>query len=315
MLEISNNSSSIMRSCQMKYKWYYIDGLKPVKKSHSLSLGSLLHQSFEMFYNGFTIIDVVKYIGDTMDEEISKASPTEIEDLTIIKYTAVGMWLHCPLKLDGFTKIEPEKEFRVTVPGMRGAVYVGKIDGLVTDLKGKLWIRELKSTSLPFQMFEAKTRQAAQTTGYVWAMRKMGIPVVGIIYDYIKKPLLRKGVKEDMHQFGKRIMEDYRTRPDIYYKRHPSYRTNEDLIIFENDLRNVAHDIRKRSKDNRWHHNTDQCWNYNSQCQYYPICFQQKPDSLTLQLLYEQKDTTNKGGSNGGREERSDGAGSSDGDS
>lgn len=305
MLEISNNSSSIMRSCQMKYKWYYIDGLKPVKKSSSLSLGSLLHQSFEMFYNGFNIIDVVKYIADTMDEEIAKASPTEIEDLTISKYTLVGMWVHSPFKLDGFSKIEPEKEFRIPIPGMRGVLYVGKIDGLVTDLKGKLWIRELKSTSLPFHMFEAKSRYSAQTTGYVWAMRQLGIPVVGIIYDYIKKPLLRKNVREDMHQFGNRIIKDYQTRPDIYYRRHQSYRTNDDLGLFENDLRSVARDIRNRAKDRRWHRNTDQCWNYNQQCQYYPICFQQQPDALSLQLLYEQKDTQNKGAGNGTKE-RSD---------
>ncbi len=282
----------------MKYKWYYIDGLKPVKKSSSLSLGTILHQAFEMFYNRFTILDVVKYISDTMNEEIAKASPTEIEDLTITKYTLVGMWLHCPFKLDGFTKIESEKEFRVRVPGTRGIVYVGKIDGLVTDIKGKIWIRELKSTSLAFQMFEAKTRQSSQTTGYVWAMRQIGIPVVGIIYDYIKKPLLRKSVKEDMHQFGKRIIQDYKDRPDIYYKRHPSYRTTQDLALFEKDIRNVALDIRKKSKNNDWARNTDACWNYNQQCQYYPICFQDKPDALTLQLLYEQKNTTNKGAVN-----------------
>lgn len=295
MLELSNNSCSIMRGCQKKYYWNYIEGLRPLRKSSALSLGSVLHQAFDMYYNNFTIIEVLKYINDTMDEQLAKASPTEVEEIFLNKYILTGMWSSYPMKLDGFSKIEPEKEFRIKVPGTRGIIFVGKVDGLVTDVNGRMWVRELKTTSQTFQQFEVKARHSSQGTGYIWAMKKLGFPVNGVIYDFIKKPLLRKGINENIHQFGQRIIADYKARPDIYYKRHHTYRINDDLEMFENDLRSVAYDIRRRNKDNKWHRNPDQCWTYNSECPYLKICFNKTPDPLTVQLYYDKKQTINKG--------------------
>lgn len=294
-LEISNNSSSIMRSCQKKYFWTYVEGLRPLKKSAALSLGSILHAAFDMHYKNFTALEVMQYINDTMDAQIAKADPIAAEDLSLIKYTLTGMWMNYPFKLDAFSKIEAEKEFRIKVPGTYGLVFVGKVDGLVTDLNGKMWVRELKTTSQTFQQFESRVRQSSQGTGYIWAMRSLGYPVQGVIYDYIKKPLLRKGVNEDVGTFGARIVNDYSSRPDMYYKRHHSYRLDEELALFENDLRQVAKDIRRRSKDGQWYRNPEQCWNFNSECPYLKICFRKVPDLLTVELYYERKPTIFKG--------------------
>ena len=84
MLEISNSSTSIFKSCQKKYYWKYIEGLSPYKKSTSLTLGSIIHNAFDMYYNGFHDEEVVKYIKNVCDEQVSKASPDEVEDLSII---------------------------------------------------------------------------------------------------------------------------------------------------------------------------------------------------------------------------------------
>lgn len=312
MLEISNNSSSIMRSCQKKFYWHYIEGLKPMRKPTALSMGSVLHEAFDMYYNNFPVVDVLKYIKDTMDATISKQSPSEVEESILVKYILVGMWMSYPFKLDQFSKIEPEKEFKVRVPGTRGILFVGKIDGLVTDLNGKMWVRELKTTSQTFQQFETKSKHSSQGSGYIWAMRKLGYPVEGIIYDFVKKPLLRKGINENIDQFGARIINDYSTRPDIYYKRHFSYRTKEELELFEEDIRSVANDIRRRKKDEKWHRNQDQCWNYNSECPYLKICFSKVPDPLTVQLYYQSKGAVNGNNVNGPNNGQSSSGTSSD---
>ena len=296
MLEVSNNSTSIFKSCQMKYKWNYVDGLKPLRKSNVFSMGTILHKAFEIYYNN--ISDPFKYIDDTTKDLVANALlQDDVEDYTTMRYTLLGMWTYSPFKVTDFKKVEPEMEFRVKVPGTRGIVFVGKIDGLVTDLNGRLWVRELKTTSQAFAQFELRSRQSAQGTGYLWAMRRMGIPVEGILYDYVKKPLLRKGVNENMDQYGQRIMYDYGNRPDVYYKRHPSYRSDYELDLFEQDLRSASLDIRKRTHDGKWHRNSDQCWNYNSECPYLKICFRQ-PDPLTISVYYNIKPTINKGGSN-----------------
>lgn len=296
MLEVSNNSTSIMRSCQKKYEWTYIYGLKPVKRSTALSLGSVIHEVFDLYYKGSTKDECLQHIVDVMDGQIANCAPEEAEDLMIVKYILRGMWLSYPFRVDVFSKIFSEIEFKVKVPGTRGILFVGKVDGIVVDPVGKMWVRELKTTSTTFSQFEVRSRRASQGTGYIWAMRKLGYPVEGIVYDYVKKPLLRKGVNEDVTAYGNRIISDYTNRPDIYYKRHYSYRTAEDLELFEEDLRRCAYDIRRAAKRSTFHRNPEQCYNYNTECPYLKICFQRVPDPLTVQLYYNQSPTVSKGG-------------------
>ena len=297
MLEISINSTSIMRGCPMKYRWRYIDGLVPYKKSSQLSLGSVVHSAFNMYYNRFSDEEIVAYIAKTMYEEISKCSPSESEDLVISKYTALGMWMNYPKDLSCFSSIKPEMEFRF--PVVDDIEFVGKVDGLV-EKDGKLWVRELKTTALSYSQFENRAKTSPQATGYIWGMRRLGHPVVGVIYDYIKKPLLRKNKSEDMHQFGHRIVEDYKNRPNEYFKRHYSYRSDEDLNIFEKDMIQVAKEIQRHSKANDWYRNPDSCWNFNSECPYKKVCFQSVPDSLTVQLYFTKQPSINKGGTDVG---------------
>lgn len=299
MLEISNNSTSIMRSCQKKYYWNYVEGLRPIRKLNVLSLGTILHKAFEIYYDRADSNLAWTHIKDACIDLLATSAPEDAEDIRTMQYTLTGMWQYHPFKLSDFKSIEPEIEFRIRVPGTRGIVFVGKIDGLVTDLNGRKWVRELKTTSQAFSQFEVRSRQSSQGTGYIWAMKQLGIPVEGVLYDYIKKPLLRKGVNETMDAYGQRIMYDYGNRPDVYYKRHPSYRPDVELHMFEQDLRQVAFDIRKRTHDNAWHRNTDQCWNFNSECPYLKICFKNPPDPMTVQVYFNRKPTVNKGGTNG----------------
>jgi hypothetical protein len=286
MLEISNNSTSIFKSCQKKYYWKYIKGLSPYKKSSSLTLGSIIHSAFDMYYNGFSDEEVVRYIKQTSDEEISKASPDTAEDLVVMKYTLLGMWLYYPKDLSVFMDIKPEIEIHMNF--IDGVTIILKADGLVTK-DGRVWIRELKTSSMDFNQFEKRCQSSNQASLYTYVLKHEGHPVQGIMFDYIKKPLLRKNVKEDKDQFGYRIMMDYKARPDFYFKRHMSYRSDETLSLFERDLVSTTEDILRRCEDGNWYRNTDSCWNFNSPCPYLPICFQDPPDPLTIELFFNQE--------------------------
>ena len=286
MLEISNNSTSIYRSCPKKYYWNYIKGLRPYKKSSALTLGSIVHSAFDMYYSGFSEMEVLRYINDTSDEEIAKAAPDVSEDLVVVKYTALAMWLSYPKDLSIFEEIKPEVELRV--PLIPGVEVVLKVDGLIKQ-EGKHWIRELKTTGMSFSQFEKRCKSSPQCSLYTWAVRRHGIPAEGVIYDFIKKPLLRKNLKENKDQFGKRIVDDMKDRPEFYFKRHYSYRSDEELDIFEKDLIHTAEDMKIRINSGAWYRNTDACWNFNSACQYMPICFSKKPDELTMDVFYEQQ--------------------------
>lgn len=267
----------------MKYKWKYIEGLEPVTKSVQLTLGSIIHEAFDLFYKGFADKEVLKYIGDTFDAEIAKQEMADTEDLVISRYTALGMWQFYPYKnLKDFQEIYSEEEVHIPIGNYELII---KVDGRVKK-DNVWWIRELKTTSFTQKQFEQRMATSAQVTGYVYGMRKKGYDIKGVMFDFIKKPLLRKNKMEDMHQFGTRIMKDYQDKPKLYYARFYSYRTEQDLKLYEKDMLAVAAEMEKRSATGEFYRNQDACWGFNSECPYKKICFQEKPDTLTLELYF-----------------------------
>jgi len=287
MLEVSHSSCSMARSCPMKYKWRYVDGYKPIRKSTALALGTIIHSAFDMYYNRFSFDEVTNYIITTMDEQIANAGLPEQEDLKVIKYTALGMWVNAPNKnLLEFQEIKSEKEFRVRIGKMKGVIFRGKSDRLVKK-DGKWWVGELKTTGLPFQNFKNRMTVSDQVTAYVYAWRKKGYPVQGVIFDFIKKPLLRKGMKENCMEFSFRIANDYKDRPKDYFQRHFEYRSDVQLRRWEQDIGRTIQLIRRIWKGDCYR-NPDSCWNYNAECPYKKICFAEKLDPLTVELYYEK---------------------------
>jgi hypothetical protein len=271
----------------MKYKKKYIDGLKPIKKAYALHIGEVLHLAFDMYYRGGSDADVTKHITAYMDNIISEVDPIEQEEYTIQKYTVLGMWQNFPYKdLSLFSEIKSEQELRVPISA--GVEFVCKIDRLLTLKKtGLVWLGELKSSGLPFQNFTNRVGTSPQATAYVWALRQKGINASGVLYDFIKKPLLRKGVKDNCDSYGRRILEDYKIRPDIYYGRHYEYRSDWQIKMFEKDLEYTISNIIATRNSDSFYRNQEACWHYNSECSFKKICFSETIDPLMLQLYYQ----------------------------
>jgi len=286
MITLSHNKSCVARSCWKKYDWRYNQKLTPIRKSTALTLGSSIHNAFDMYYNGFSVADVVKALVDSYDTEIANVGVEEQEDLIIARYTAIGMFAHFPFKdLSNFEEIQSEKKFSVKLGNLRGVRFEGRTDGLVKK-DGKWWVRELKTTGLNLRQFNQRINTSNQSTGYMYAMRKMGYDVVGTLYDYIKKPLLRKRVTENMHDFAKRIMADYQTKPDMYYGQIFSWRNQTEMDIWERDMVSLIRDMRWRKEYPR---NTDNCYMYNWECDYKKICFEEQPDPLMVKLYFRHE--------------------------
>ncbi len=285
MLELSYSNGAMFKGCQKKFYWRYIKHFLPITKSYALSLGSIIHDGFDLFYKGGSDQEVYTYIAERFDEEMKKEEVSDIEDLLINKYIALGMWWFYPYKnLKEFQHIYSEEEFSVEItPDVH---FVGKVDGRIQQ-QDNWWVRELKTTSMNTRQFEGRCQTSGQGTGYVFGMNKKGYQVKGIMYECIKKPLLRKGVAETADEFGKRIMNDYKSRPKFYYTRYYTYRTPVDLTNFQEDTTLLAEDIQEKLKSGNFYRNTDQCWNFGSECPYAKICFAEEPDPLTLELYFK----------------------------
>lgn len=295
MLEISNNSMSIARGCWKKYYWTYVEGLRPKTKTDQLTLGEIVHKAFELFYTGTSDKDVLSYIEKRYDEEIAKAFVDDQESLITSKYTALGMWAGYPHKNPAeFSENHVEAEFKIKLPNIKGVRLVGRADGIVLK-DGVWWVREVKTTGLTPRQFEGRIKNSSQVTGYVIAAKQKGYPVAGVMYEAIKKPLLRKGANESVDQFGKRIVQDYIAdglAPESqrkYYSRPKTYRNDDDITRYLNDTKMLVREMRSHIRRNEWERNTDQCWNFNTECPFSKICFQDPPDRITMEAYFDRR--------------------------
>jgi len=284
-MDLSNNSSATAKQCWKKFNWRYNEKLTPIKQSSAITLGQIVHEAFDRHYKGEDDQSVLAYIKKTYDEEIASTSPDEQEHLTIGKYTAIGMFGHCPFLKSHFEEVLSEKEFRVKLS--RGVYYKGRVDGLVKK-DGMWWIRELKTTSQTQRQFGQRASISAQATGYVWALKQLGYDIKGVMYDFIKKPLLRKRVSEDQFEFGARILSDYKLKQEFYYSQIMSYRTDREIKMWEEDAVSLAKEIASKKRTGRYYRDTSACYTFNQECPYKKICFDEKPDSLMLQLYFKR---------------------------
>jgi len=287
---ISYRSSAIARSCWKKYFFDSVEHLVPRKHSTSLITGRILHGAMEQHYLGVSHDDCLDYIRKSFAEEISKAELIDQEELVVARYQTLGMFGNFPFaEYDAeITEVIPEMEFEVPLPSSRGIRFIGRLDGLVLS-NGNWWVREFKTTGLSMRQFEGRASKSAQGTGYVYgANKKTELPIAGIMFDIIKRPMLRKRLTENMDQFGLRIMKDYHDRPEFYYRRYYTYRTETDINLWQQDMTTLIQDIRMRKKTGRYYRNPEACWQFNQECPYSKICWDEKPDELTVQLCFEK---------------------------
>lgn len=294
MLELSNTRASTARMCWMRYKWRYVDGLEPAVKPVALTLGAIMHEAFDGYYKGLDVPTITRYIETRFDEELSKVPYPDQDRLVIAKHTARGMWAGYPYKdKKEFESIDSEVEIRM--PLQPGVVFTGRIDGKVKK-DGVYWCRELKTSSLSQRQFEERCKVSSQASGYTSALIAEGVDCKGVMYDYIKKPLLQQRKTETSEQFGQRIYQDYRDtkRHGLYYGRHYAYRNQHELDAWREGMEQIAEDIYSRTNNNRWYRNYDACFPFGGACPFFKICHAPKPDSLTLQLYYTTREQREK---------------------
>lgn len=282
----------------MKYKWMYVDELEPVDKVIALSLGSIVHTAFELFYRGFNDKDILDYIDQASRKQVALAEACDQEDWEIARYMALGIWLGYPRKNSPPKEAVPEESFCVPLihEGENITWFNGRIDTVYKEDDGTLWIREIKVTSLSPEQFRERQRQSAQVTGYIWAKRKQGTPVKGVKFDYVRKPALRKGKNETMSEYGARIVKDYQARPDHYYEIYQEERSDDDLLIWETEMKEIAEEIAWRKQKQKWYRNPEHCFNYNHECPYMKICWAKEPDPTVLELYYKKRERRPKNG-------------------
>jgi len=286
MQEITYTQTSYIRSCQQKYKFRYVDCLAPKVIDKALLRGTVIHESFEKYFKGVGMDDILEEIIDTYDKATSTAPAEKREDYVIGKHMVYGMFKYYPFNEMGFETVIPEEKFKVRINGLRNIRLMGKVDGRVKKC-GLWWLREVKTTASKFMQAEARARVSYQAAGYIYGIqRAKGVKVQGVLFDLIKRSQLRKRVSETAEDFGGRIVADYRDNPTKLYRRYYSYRSPYQIGQYELDIMKAAQLIRTCRRTGNFMRNPDVCYFYGKQCPYMQICWVDTPDLQMLGAYY-----------------------------
>lgn len=195
-MRFSNSQLKAYQRCKRQYHYKFVEQIVPRRHALPLKRGSWLHELLEAKYSGRDWHER----NDELAEEFYAMFEEEREmygDLpTICAHIMRSYDYHWREEDATLTWIEVEKEFEVELP--HGHTMVLKVDGIVEDDYG-MWLAEHKThKSFPTGEYRFVDMQSAK---YVYALRKLGYPITGVMWNYLltvepKKPkLLKSGLR------------------------------------------------------------------------------------------------------------------------
>lgn len=150
--------------------------------------------------------------------------------------------------------------------------YTGKIDLIVEDAGGELIVVDHKTLSQFRDSYFDRLHFDYQVTGYAMlASMYLGRTINQVIYNCIRKSLLRLKMGESKPQFLSRIITDYAEDPGKYFKRVQCIRTDAQFCDWRNACIEAALDIINAFERGYFRRNMAVCDMY-SGCPYRELC-------------------------------------------
>ena len=210
-LIVSYSEIKNFRLCIQKHHYQYHQGLSPKSKDYRLAMGDVVHGLTETHARGGDIKETLTKFDKQYSKMFEEEGP---KDLVKASYTIfkgyVRRWKDQPLT---YTHIE---ETLGPIKLINDIGFKFRADGVVLDTDGSHWLLERKTKG----KFREVALKDLQTALYIWALRSMGIPVEGVLWDEIRTKLpvkpevlkngqlsKRKNIDTDWYTYRKRVKE------------------------------------------------------------------------------------------------------------
>lgn len=257
-------------TCRHK-AWMNLQGWTQSLPSGNFDFGNLIHALLEEYHTPSSppacIFQANKSIARWHKEQ-QAAGPIDAEalesDETIAEVVMAQYQEQWALRDKNISFIALEQPFdvqwRVRWSGYR---LRGKVDGILRFNKspGKVWLWETKTKSqISEDAMEDCLQYDFQNLFYLTALKQLGYPVAGCVYNILRKPGLKRGKNEDLAAFSKRLRCDIENRRDHYFRRYELVYTPATVARFEEELENKLDDfIACIDGESLWYHNEGAC--------------------------------------------------------
>lgn len=302
IIEVTTSMLRCFKECRRRYKYEYIDLLKPAVKPTALEIGTLYHKMLESYItDGTTEINLKEEEVDEVNLAIAQAMAT-----AYVKWS----------QEQDLEFVEVELPFIVSVG--HGKRLKGKIDAVV-ERNEEYFLVEHKTTSQYNEEYLQSLMLEEQPTNYLYAFNKMvdhaelgGInkKAVGMFYLIVEKPTIKpykatpieqrkykkdgslyanqREFDETLEEFKDRLAKWYAEEERIH--RHFIYRKANELKEHIEDLQLQIKDLIRAEADGTYYRNPASCKIFG--CPYRALCIAEDPKNFID--LYENKTKRNE---------------------
>ena len=299
-MEFNEFTSSCIQSfldCRIKFKYQYIDLIAPRRSPWGLTDGSAFHLGMELRNSGLLGKEIIKKVRAEYDPIISDETIDEdaTNDARYHREMIVGMVLGylVGVKPD-YEQIEPEKVVKFKIAGDNFLAM--KCDGLCKK-NGLDWVKEYKTTAMAdMERYKGQLELNFQVDFYMYLLRRhTGKFLEGVLYEIVKKPLIKQKKNEEFEDYLKRVRKDYLKRPEFYYHKKYVYRSPQEIEKFEDELFMILIEMQRAIDGGLYYKNKGNCFKY-GECPFKRLCFHSDPEVVKglMEKYYRQKTTAHE---------------------
>lgn len=248
--EFDYTMMSSFLGCRRKYFFRHVEGLVSKSTAKAPAFGSAIHKALDSWYKDHNTEAAIEIFKREYKEDLATDGK---------RTHAVGEWIlknyNERYQDQSFKVIKTEHEFCLKLP--TGNNLIGRIDKII-DWDGALWLMDHKTTSQLGPYYFKMHTPNMQFDGYIWAAKKMGYNVQGVLVDAI---LVAKGLLDSSSR-GKLtpLARDFATR---------SQEDIDNYIDLVEDIQGEINLCEKEIED--FYPNYDAC-TYYGECAYRKIC-------------------------------------------
>ena len=294
---ITQSSLGLYRACPRRYQWRYIKGWRDQTPSDALEIGTLVHRGLDLFWTSTSWSDARR----TLVQESPKFFHSEEGKIYLAQVLAYVEGYYTQYNLDDWETLGVEEDFKIEIGGVE---FAGKMDARARRKSdGKQFLIEHKTAKFADDSYFARLASAMNTQLVLYreAVRIMSGEDCGLLYDVILKsnsaptyradettgkiprPRRRKDESEEdfdvrkmslmetLDEYRVRLTQDYIGNPDKYIRKIITCTEQEHEEALK-DILFVAAQIHQSKEHERYPRNSNNCWSYGRNCEYFNIC-------------------------------------------
>jgi len=322
-MKLSYSKIRTYRTCQTEYWLSYILGIRRSEDEDRFRIGTNWHD-LQAHVTPLPLNEQLAAAIETLDKAYNvEHIPEHLMEKFAVEYRKL---LHSYLAWSEYWKEDNKRYGIYVLPEQRIEVkyppalhLIGVVDLIPEDKKGKLWVREYKTTSEDIadgSDYWKNVQRDIQTPIYVILARAAGFDVQGVQYDVFRKPQIKpkKPVKKDLSgegtqisylgvtvtpddfsaeletpvMFGIRLQQHIMEKPEYYFARKEIPCTQADIDRAWRTIQNTAKQIKYVMKNHLWVDDPQRCLEY-GKCQYWSICSNNIDPEKELPIGFERK--------------------------